>query len=226
MTRQMLCLQHDRGDGPALISAWAEANTVAIDLRMPDEALPDSAAAYELIVILGGRAGAKDDDEGLRAERRFARIASESGVPVLGLCLGAQMLAVEFGGDVIPKGAPEHGWTAIDILEPSLGGVFAKAPPEVFAWHNDAIVKPPAAALLATSAPGTVQAFRIEARAPIVALQFHLEADAEKIALFRRAGKREGVTTDDEAVAIEAQRAALFSLLDRLTNASNAAAEM
>lgn len=216
MAKRILCLQHDRGDGPALIGDWAKAEEHTIDLRTPSDPLPDSPHDHDLVIILGGRAGAKDENERLHAERKLARAASESGVPVLGLCLGAQMLAIEFGGDVIPRGAPEHGWTAIDSEDGSLTASFGTKQPLVFGWHNDAIVKPPDASLLAHSDTCAVQGFRIDTAAPVLALQFHLEADAEKIALFRRAGKRDGTTVTDEAAAIEGQRAALAKILNGL----------
>jgi GMP synthase-like glutamine amidotransferase len=222
MVKRLLCLQHDRGDGPALIEDWALATGHTLDLRTPADPLPDSPRAHDLIVILGGRAGANDADERLHAERRLARAASESGVPVLGLCLGAQMLAVEFGGDVVPRGAPEHGWTAVDIRDESLAALFGSTRPLVFGWHNDAIVKPPEAALLASSPTCAVQAFRIDQAAPVLALQFHLEADADKIALFRRAGKRDGAMVGDEAAAIAGQRMALAKILDSLSGGRTA----
>lgn len=184
---------------------------------MPEETLPIKrieAREIDLLVILGGRWGARDENERLLAERRLARRAAESGTPVLGLCLGAQMLAVEFEGDIVSRGAPEFGWTAIELLDDTLAAAFREPCPFLLAWHNDAIVLPPQAALLARSETCGVQAFRIPAPAPVIGLQFHLEADAEKIALFRRAGKRDGARVAEEAAAIEGQRMALFALLD------------
>jgi GMP synthase-like glutamine amidotransferase len=117
---------------------------------------------------------------------------------------------------VIAGGAPEHGWQPITIEEPRFAAVFDQTPPLVFAWHNDAIVLPPGARRLATGARCPVQGFSLCAPAPIVALQFHLEADAAKIALFRRAGKRDGDTAADEAAALAAQGRALEWLLHQL----------
>jgi GMP synthase (glutamine-hydrolysing) len=210
----IVCLQHDRGDGPGLIEAWAAARGEALTVLTRAEALPPRFDGVARLIILGGRAGARDEDPRLAEERACARAAAQTGVPVLGLCLGAQMLAVEFGGDVVPRGAPEHGWTAIDGADETFAALFSTPRPLVFSWHNDAIVLPPGATLLARSETCAVQGFRLHAPGLVTGLQFHLEADAAKIALFRRAGKRDGTPADDEAAAIAARRDALFTLLD------------
>jgi GMP synthase-like glutamine amidotransferase len=130
------------------------------------------------LVVLGGPMGVYEEDRypSLGAERRLARLAVEGGVPVLGICLGAQLLASAFGAPVYPGPRKEIGWGTLALTEAGLAdpvvGVLAAAP-DVFHLHGDTFDLPDGAVHLARTAGYPMQAFRIGARA--YGLQFHLE---------------------------------------------------
>jgi GMP synthase-like glutamine amidotransferase len=130
------------------------------------------------LVILGGPMGVYEEDRypALGAERRLARRAVEQGLPVLGICLGAQLLASALGARVYPGPRKEIGWEPLVLTEagsadPVLGPL-TKAP-VVFHLHGDTFDLPAGAVHLARTAGYAMQAFRVGTRA--YGLQFHLE---------------------------------------------------
>jgi GMP synthase (glutamine-hydrolysing) len=129
----------------------------------------------DLIVVLGGPIGAGDVDTypWLREELAGLRARIGRGLPVLGICLGAQLIALALGGGVERRaGHSEIGWRELD-LGPSPGVLAGLAGVPVLHWHGDNITLPPKLAPLA-STPGTpCQAFA--AGTPVLGLQFHAE---------------------------------------------------
>jgi GMP synthase (glutamine-hydrolysing) len=137
------------------------------------------------LVVLGGPMGVYDADRypHLRAELHCIREAVEQGKPVLGICLGAQLIASALGGEVKPTTQPEIGWYDVRLTEeggrdPLLGEL--RPTERVFQWHQDAFVTPPGAVALADSERCPHQAFRY--RDNVYGFQFHVEADAPMIA--------------------------------------------
>jgi GMP synthase (glutamine-hydrolysing) len=118
----------------------------------------------------------------LSKQRRLAAAAMETGLPVLGICLGAQLMASALGSRVFPGPRKEIGWAPLDLTpegaaDPVLGPL-ATAPP-VFHLHGDTFERPRPAIHLARTNLYEMQALRIGRRA--YALQFHLEFTAETI---------------------------------------------
>ncbi len=152
--------------------------------RTPDARV--SIGRYHGLVVLGGPMGADDDalHPHLTYERDVIREAVESGMPVLGICLGAQLMAACMGGTTLRGAAPEFGWTRVQATEAGradpLFAHFDGSEP-IFQWHSDTFTLPPQAVHLAESRRCPHQAFRIGENA--YGVQFHLEADA---ALIRR----------------------------------------
>jgi GMP synthase (glutamine-hydrolysing) len=138
------------------------------------------------IAPLGGNAHAWTEEEHpfLAEERLLLREAVEDGMPVLGICLGAQLLARELGAAVRPTSIPEVGWldivpTGAAAADPLLAHV--DRPVGVFQWHEDAFELPDGAVRLASSALHPNQAFRI---GNAWGLQFHPEVEYETFAVW------------------------------------------
>jgi GMP synthase (glutamine-hydrolysing) len=131
------------------------------------------------LVVLGGEMNADETDRHpfLARERELLRAAVDTGVPLLGICLGAQLLARALDADVPRSPVPELGFREIELTDPGRADqVLAPfgASPWVFQWHGDTFDLPEGAELLSTSADVPHQAFRAGENA--YAVQFHPEA--------------------------------------------------
>jgi len=139
---------------------------------------------YHGLVVLGGPMAADQVDRypHLIYEQEAIHRAVDLGLPVLGICLGAQLIAASFGGQTLHGVAPEFGWAEVS---PTVAGQndhlikhFSNAEP-VFQWHSDTFSLPQAAVHLAESGACRHQAFRLYDH--VYGFQFHLEADRELI---------------------------------------------
>jgi GMP synthase-like glutamine amidotransferase len=130
----------------------------------------------DLLVIMGGPMSINDEDAfpWLVPEKQFIREMIASGKPVLGICLGAQLIAGALGADVYPNGAKEIGWFPIQGI-PSGGRLTFRFPSsmKVFHWHGETFDLPSGAIRLARSKGCENQAFQIGRS--VIGLQFHLE---------------------------------------------------
>jgi GMP synthase (glutamine-hydrolysing) len=184
--------------------------------RHPD-AQP-SVDRYRGLVVLGGPMNVEDQHRRphLKTELEAIERALEQGKPVLGICLGAQLLAHVLGAPIRRHEQPEIGWYDIEMSaagrdDPVLSAAGARLP--VFQWHAYTYDLPSGAAHLASSATCEQQAFRFGETA--YGFQFHLEADAAVIErwlglpAFRAELHAAGLRTDPEAIrATTAQLAA------------------
>ncbi|HXQ74994.1 MAG TPA: type 1 glutamine amidotransferase [Acidimicrobiales bacterium] len=185
-----LVVQHVEPEGPyAIGDALVEAG-VAVDVRPVHRGaeLPADVADFDGMVVMGGPMSAVSD-EGFPSRRAEIALLTEAlgvGLPTLGVCLGAQLLALAGGGTVYPGAAgPEIGWAPVELTgqaadDPLLAGLPRRF--SVLHWHGDTFDPPPAAALLAANARYRSQAFRSGARA--WGLQFHLEIDHSAVSAF------------------------------------------
>jgi GMP synthase-like glutamine amidotransferase len=159
--------------GDELVEHGGELVHVMIDRGDP---LPEL-EGFDGIIVMGGPMGAYEDDRlpWLRGERELIAQAVRRGMPVWGVCLGAQLLAASLGAAVVPGPDPEVGVLPV-YRTPAAeeDPVFSVLPPSFLAlqWHLDTFVLPEGAVLLAGSDAYESQAFRI-GRA--YGLQFHIE---------------------------------------------------
>lgn len=169
-------LQHVPFEGLGSIEAWLAGRGARVSwTRFYDAAALPPLEDIELIVALGGPMSVNDEAQlpWLRAEKQFLAQAVRAGKAVLGICLGAQLIASALGAAVRPGAEKEIGWFPIQA-EPTGPEAFAFPPEvEVFHWHGETFELPPGAVHLARSAACPHQAFQLGAR--VIGLQFHLE---------------------------------------------------
>ena len=183
----VLVLQHVDQEGPGRIATALAAAGHQIAVLRPDagDSVPPEPGDYSGVVVLGGPMGLADTGElpFLRAEQLLVAECVLAGVPVLGICLGAQLLAAALGSAVRTGGEWELGWHPVHLAPAAeRDQLFADLPAAIPAlhWHRDRFDLPPGAVGLASSATTGVQAFRFGSSA--YGLLFHLEADDEQIA--------------------------------------------
>lgn len=174
----VLVLQHAPWERAGLIGRALGDLPVATRTVLDDPA-PQLPPVGELagLVVMGGPMGADDDaaHPGLPAERRLLAAAVDAQVPVLGVCLGMQLLARALGATVHPGHGTEIGVAPVEVLGPDPVLDPLGAHPDVLHWHSDAVDLPAGATLLARSPVTPVQAFRAGSA---LGLQFHIEVDA------------------------------------------------
>jgi GMP synthase-like glutamine amidotransferase len=152
------------------------------DLYQPGASIPDISQAAG-IVILGGPMSVNDDLPWLREEQRLIGQALAQNQPILGICLGSQLIAKSLGATVYRNPVKEIGWFEIRLTDDaSFDPLFAglSATETVFHWHGETFDLPPGAVLLAGSEGCPHQAYRVGAT--VYGLQFHLEVTPEMIA--------------------------------------------
>jgi GMP synthase (glutamine-hydrolysing) len=176
----MIVIQHEPGEGPGTLSALLPGHRVV--RTFAGDPVPQTADA---LVVLGGGMGVRDQDRlpHLRDELRLLRRCVDEGRPVLGICLGSQLLAAALGGSVRKALRKEIGFYRVRLEAGARDdALFAGAPESfvAFHWHGDEFVPPAGAVPLASSTQTAVQAFRFGARA--WGVQFHLETDEEVLA--------------------------------------------
>jgi len=190
--KRLLVLQHLEIEGPGLFKEFAEERDLKIEIIRLDEKdnLPKTKEG-DLILIMGGPMGVKDIGSDkypwLKLERDFIRRELENKRPIIGVCLGAQLIASAAGGDVEilkygypAKELPEIGWSQIfiDKSNSDFKAIF-EDPFYVLHWHGDRILLPSKAVLIASSARCQEQFFRIGDYA--YGLQFHIETTESMI---------------------------------------------
>jgi GMP synthase (glutamine-hydrolysing) len=160
---------------------------------VPDGGPPEPARGYDAVLVFGGSMHPDEDARyaWLEREEEFLRDVVADDVPVLGVCLGAQMLARAAGARVRPASAPEIGWLDVELTpagadDPVLGVLPPSA--TVFQWHHYTFELPAGATELARS-PICPQAFRLDG--PAWGIQFHAEVTLPMLTAWSEEGSEE-----------------------------------
>ncbi|WP_152209821.1 type 1 glutamine amidotransferase [Bifidobacterium cebidarum] len=177
VTPQVLILQHVSWERPGrILSNLEDLGIQTVTMNITKKKKPDLPDFGELagVVIMGGPMGALDYDKypGLKTEAKLAKAAVASGKPVLGVCLGHQIIATALGAQLRKGDAPEIGFAPIKRVEKHDYFSMWDKQLNVLHWHNDVVGLPEGGELLARSAGTKVQAFRLGSA---LGLQFHLE---------------------------------------------------
>ena len=170
---RVLSIVHERDAGAGVFGEF--------ETWVPSEGSPPP-RDFDALMIFGGSMHVDQNDEHpwMDSEKAFIRAALERGAPILGVCLGSQLLAEAAGARPHRMPEPEIGWYDVAITDagaddPVLGPLAPSA--ELFEWHHYAAPLPPGAVELART-PAAVQAYRIEGK-PAWGLQFHAEVTRE-----------------------------------------------
>ena len=228
---RILFFQHVPFENPGAILTWAEKRghscTVA-RLYAGDEPPPPD--AWDWLVVMGGPMSVHDEAEHpwLKAEKRCIAEAVRDGKTVVGVCLGAQLIAEVLGGEVFPNDRKEIGWFPVEWTDAALDMPhFATAlrTSTVFHWHGETFSLPPGAKLLASSEACRNQAF-VYGRS-VFGFQFHMEMLEDNLRLMLENCGHEIVDGEPYIQSAEAMRqgarlhlepavAMLNAFLDRL----------
>lgn len=184
-TARVLVIQHHDDDLVGAVATALDHHGVEIVFcrTWNDDPVPRTLDAYDGLVVLGGSMGVWDRPRPGHLDQELALLKAtvEAGKPVMGLCLGSQLLAHALGGEVHANSATEIGWHEVTRHDNATGDELLHDLPTsffAFQWHNDQFEIPPGAVPLASS-PRCWQAFRFGANA--YGLQFHLEVDEPKL---------------------------------------------
>ena len=182
---RILGIVHQNDAGPGVFADAVRARAARLDTWQPAQAgePPEDPCAYDAVMVFGGAMHADHEDVNpwLRDVKAQLRRLLDRDVPVLGVCLGGQLLAEAAGAPARRAREPEIGWREVELTAEGAGdALLAPLAPRftAFQWHSYEFPLPPGATPLARS-PVCLQAFRLGAA---VGIQFHAEvspADAE-----------------------------------------------
>jgi GMP synthase-like glutamine amidotransferase len=175
-------LQHVPFEGIGSMAAWLENVRAEVSYTrfFHNAALP-RLSDLDLVIIMGGPMSINDEQvfSWLRAEKEFIRNAVKSGVSVLGVCLGAQLIVSALGARVYKNPQKEIGWFPVESVNRGMGAFVFPDRSTVFHWHGETFDLPKGAVWLARSEACENQAFQIGQK--VIGLQFHLESTPESV---------------------------------------------
>lgn len=204
-------LQHVPFEGLGSIEYWLQNAGYEITSTQffNSGVLPDI-KDIDFLIVMGGPMSVNDETEHswLVKEKKFIKSTIETGKPVLGICLGAQLIANSMGGNVFPNSVKEIGWFTVEGVESKSTSIFQfQDKIKVFHWHGETFSLPTSAVQIAKSKGCENQAFQIGSN--VIGLQFHLETtpvSAQEIVENCRDELVEGVYIQSEAEILSAPK--------------------
>lgn len=219
-----IVFQHCESNRPGRLGLTLRDQAFRLDIRRPDrgDPLPPDFDDVDAVVSLGGPQNVGGKEHWLQKEIDYLRGAHERGLPVVGICLGHQLLGAALGAEVGPMDRPEAGLCPVDLTpagqtDSVLAGIAWRS--WQFQSHGYEVKSVPAdATLLASSATCKVQCFRAGLRT--YGFQYHFEADRQMISEItggaREIVHRAGVTTEEVGRQCEKHYEMFARLGDRL----------
>lgn len=174
-------IQHHASDGPAFFGTWLRDQgipSVLLAMHAGDR-LPSDLQGYSGLCLLGGPMSANDDLPYYPPLFALLRQALAEAVPVLGHCLGGQLLSRALGGRVQAAEHSEIGWSLLQPVHALASDWFGTQPLQLFQWHGESFSIPPGATQLLRGAHCANQAYVLNGLH--LGMQFHCEVDEAKV---------------------------------------------
>jgi GMP synthase (glutamine-hydrolysing) len=177
--KKALVMMHVESEGPGTLGEFLESYGFRLETVKlhKEEKLPRSVQKFDAIVSMGGHMSVHDENlyPFLKDEKEFLRKAIDKNIPILGICLGAQMIAHACGATVEPADEKELGWKNVFVTGEGRRDIIFQGLPDtlqVFQWHEETFDIPYGGVPLATGIECPHQAFRYR---NAYGLQFHIE---------------------------------------------------
>lgn len=184
--------RHVSHEGPGFLAEFLDEKKIPWSLIAIDsgDAVPDDLDAYSGLVFMGGPMSVNDDQPWIAQELDLIRDAVELNMPVLGHCLGAQLIATALGSEVSRNSIKEIGWGRVSVANNAIArNWFCDVSTfEAFHWHGETFSLPPGAVHLLSSAHCDNQAFAIGKH---LGLQCHIEMTAKMLPVWCEIGAEE-----------------------------------
>lgn len=215
--------RHNSGEGPGYFATFLDRHALPWQLICIDAGAqpPPSASAFAGLCFMGGPMSVNDDLPWLPPTFALIRQAVEQGIPVIGHCLGGQLMSKALGGSITRNPVKELGWGEVTVTDPAaqdwLGDLDRF---EAFHWHGETFSIPPGATRILKSAWCENQAFVM---GPHLGMQCHVEMTEAMIRLWNKGWADEQATPgpsvqlpDEMVVRLEERIAAMRAAADRL----------
>jgi len=178
LMKQAIILKHVPFEGPGIISTWLTSNNyVASVVNMFDNPSLPAVADVDFLIVMGGPMGVNDTSKyiWLETELLFIKECIAYNVPVIGICLGAQLIAKALGGNIYANESKEIGWYPVQFNNREIPEKLRSASIEtaVFHWHGDTFTLPAGAKCLGSTSLTTNQMFLYKNY--VLGIQFHAE---------------------------------------------------
>lgn len=186
--------RHSPGEGPGYFATFLDAHSLPWQLIKIDEgeALPADVSAFSGLCFMGGPMSVNDDLPWIPAVLTLIRQAVDSGTPVIGHCLGGQLMSKALGGTVGQNPVKEIGWGRVTVTDPlALDWTGGATEFDAFHWHGETFTIPAGATGIIESRFCTHQAFVL---GPHLGMQCHVEMTEAMIRLWNRQWAEESAT--------------------------------
>jgi GMP synthase-like glutamine amidotransferase len=215
--------RHTSSEGPGYFATFLDARSIPWQLIKIDagEAVPASIEAFSGLCFMGGPMSVNDDLPWIPPALELIRQAVSRDIPVIGHCLGGQLIAKALGATVSRNPVKEIGWGRVEVTDPLASEwLGATQSFEAFHWHGETFSIPPGATRLLQSAYCSNQAYAI---GKTLGMQCHVEMTEEMIRLWNRAWERENAAPGPSVQRpqemyerLEERIAAMRAVADRL----------